>query len=160
LYPSYKLNSESAESAEISMQRVTLLREYDTGERAGENNMPGLKDVPEWTNLVGEPGHAERRVTQHSGGQTGLLDLRIAVHDAPHPAQIDIHRSNWPPAHRDAGRGAVIRNCIDDLALILQARIDDFDRSVARKTSVRPTPGPANRLPMMKASSTSTRGLQ
>src|SRR5262245_17363970 len=102
------------------MQRVTFLREHDASERAGKNNMAGLKRVPEWTNLVGEPGHAERWVTKHSGGQTSLLDLRIAVHDAPYPAQIDIHRSNRSPAHRDAGRGAVVRNCIDDLALILQ----------------------------------------
>jgi hypothetical protein len=61
------------------MQRVAFLREYDASERAGKNDMPGLKRVPVRTNLVGKPGHAERRMAQHTGGQAGLLDLRIAV---------------------------------------------------------------------------------
>src|SRR5262249_11102628 len=125
--PLYKLNSESAERAEICVQRVTFLREYDTCERAGKNNMPGLKRVTMRPNLVGKPGDAERRVAQYSGSKTRLLDLRISVHDATNPAQIDVHRSNRAPAHRDTCRGTVVRDSVDDLALVLQARIDDLN---------------------------------
>ena len=46
----------------------------------------------------------------------------------PTQAQIDIHRPDRPSAHGNAGGGAIVGNRIDDLALILNPRIDDLDR--------------------------------
>jgi len=46
----------------------------------------------------------------------------------PTHAQIDIHRPDRTPAERDAGGGAVVGEGIDDLARVLDASVDDFDR--------------------------------
>ena len=78
--------------------------------------------------LVGEPGDAERRMAEHAGGDAGLLDLGILVHDAADPAQVDVHRTDRPAADHDAGRGAVVGDGVEDLARVLQARVDDLDR--------------------------------
>ncbi len=78
--------------------------------------------------LVGEPSDAERGMAEHAGGDAGLLDLRIAIHDAADPAQIDIERPDRPAADDDAGRGAVVGDGVENLALVLQSRIDDLDR--------------------------------
>ena len=40
--------------------------------------MAGLERGADAAELVGEPGHAERRMTEHAGGEPGLLDLGIA----------------------------------------------------------------------------------
>src|SRR5262245_8449587 len=126
--PLYKLDSKSAERPEIGVQSVALLREYDAGKRAGKHDVSWFERMPLWANFVGEPGDAKCRMTQHPGSQTRFFDLRIPVHDATDPAQVDIHGPNRPTAHCDTGRGAVVRNGIDDLALVLQARIDDLNR--------------------------------
>src|SRR5581483_8919066 len=90
---SNKLDGDAAERAEIGMQRVALLGEHHAGERAGEHEMAGLEGNAVRPELVGEPGDAERRVAEHAGGDTGLLDLGIAIHDAADPAQIDFQRT-------------------------------------------------------------------
>src|SRR5581483_11230247 len=105
--------------------------------------MPGLHRVAVLADLVGEPSDAERGMAEHAGSQAGLLDFGIAVHDAADPAQIDIHRPDWTSARRAS-----------------TISIAGMTYSVARSTSAKPTPGPCRRLLMMKASSTSTRGLQ
>src|SRR5579872_5763446 len=79
-------------------------------------------------NLVGEPGDAERRMAQNAGSETRLLDFGIAVHDAAHPAQVDVERTDRAPAHGNAGSRTIVGNSVNDLALILQPRIDDLDR--------------------------------
>src|SRR6185437_3565939 len=47
---------------------------------------------------------------------------------AANPAQVDVHRADRTPAHRDAGGGAIVGDGIDDLARILQTRVDDLHR--------------------------------
>ena len=114
--------------------------------------------------LVGEPGDAERGMPEHAGGDAGLLDLRIAVHDAADPAQIDSERPDRPAADDDAGSGAVVGNGVENLARILQSRIDDLERRHdifgGAQHIGQPDAGPVSGLPRMKASSTSTRGRQ
>src|SRR5213080_1297824 len=126
--------------------------------------MTGLERNPMAGELIGEPSHAERRVAKHTGRNPSLLDLGILVHDAADPTQVDIERLHRPAADDDAGRRAIIGHRIENLARVLQTRIDDLDRgttySVARSTSARPTPGPFRGRPMMNASSISTRGRQ
>src|SRR5689334_7589344 len=124
----YELDGKPAERTEIGVQRITLLRENDTGKRAGEHDVSRLERMPMRTDLVGKPGNAERRMAEHARRKPRLLDLRVAIHDAADPAQVDIHRPDWPSAHGDAGGGAIIGNRIDDLARILNPRIDDLDR--------------------------------
>src|SRR5436190_929829 len=80
------------------------------------------------TELVGEPSHAERRMAEDAGSNPGLLDLGVAVHDAAHPAQVDIERADWATADYDPSRGAVVGDRVDNLARVLQASVDDFDR--------------------------------
>src|SRR5262249_32627041 len=48
-------------------------------------------------------------------------------HNAPDPAQVDIHRTDRPATHYDACRRPVVRDCIDDLALVLNTRVDNLD---------------------------------
>ena len=110
------------------MDGVALLREHHTREGAGKHDMAGLERDAVLSELVGKPGDAERGMAEHAGGKAGLFDLGILVHDAADPAQIDIHRSDRPPAHGDAGGGAVVGDGVDDLARIDQARIDDLHR--------------------------------
>ena len=45
----------------------------------------------------------------------------------PHPAQIDIDRTDPPSTDDDAGAGAVVSHGVDDLARVLDAGIDDLD---------------------------------
>src|SRR5262249_35096329 len=115
----HKLNGNTAERSEVGVQRVAFLRKHNTRKRAGEDNVSGLERVPVRTDLVRKPGDAECRMTKHAGGQSSLLDFRIAIHDAAHPAQIDIHRPDWPATHCDARSGAVVSNRVDDFALVL-----------------------------------------
>ena len=126
--------------------------------------MAGLEPHTQRAELVGEPGDAERRMAEHAGGDAGLLDLGVAIHDAADPAQVDIERPDRPAADDDAGRRPVVGHGVEDLARVLQARIDDLDRRhhvlVARSTSGRRTPGPRSGLPRINASSISTRGTQ
>ena len=110
------------------MDGVALLREYHAGERAGEHDVAGFERVAVRTDLVGEPGDAERRMAEHAGGEPRLLDLGILVHDAADPAQVDVHRADRAAAERNARGGAVIGHGIDDSARVLDARIDDLDR--------------------------------
>src|SRR5438445_8364881 len=98
------------------MQGVAFLREHDAGERACQHEVTGLERDAVAAELVREPSYAERRVTEHSGGNAGLFYLGILVHDAADPAQIDIEWSDRPAADHDPGGGAVIGNRIDDLA--------------------------------------------
>src|SRR5580704_5804693 len=56
------------------------------------------RDAAELAELVGEPGDAKRRMAEHAGGDAGLLDLGVAIHDAADPAQIDVHRPDRPAA--------------------------------------------------------------
>ena len=90
--------------------------------------MAGLERVAKLANLVGEPGNAERRMAEHAGGETRLLDFGILVHDAADPAQVDIQRTDRTAAERDAGGGAVVGHRVDDLARIGEPRINDLDR--------------------------------
>ena len=103
-------------------------REHDAGEGAGEHDVARFERVAVRADFVGEPGDAERGMAEHAGGEPRLLDLGILVHDAADPAQIDVHRSDRPPAHGDAGGGAVVGNGVDDLARILDTRVDDLHR--------------------------------
>src|SRR6202161_2791022 len=125
---SNKLHGNSAELAEISVQRIAFARMDHAGERAGEHDVAGLQRDAVLAELVGEPGDAERRMTEHAGGDAGLLDLGIAVHDAADPAQVDVHRPDRPDADHDAGGGALVRYGVEYLARSLQPRIDDFER--------------------------------
>src|SRR5215831_13601206 len=126
--PLHELNSDAAERAEVGMQRVALAGEHHAGERSGEHKMAGLERHAVAAELVGEPGDAEGRMAEHAGRDAGLLDLRILVHDAADPAQVDLERPDRPPADHDAGGGAVVGHRVEDLALVLDARVDDLDR--------------------------------
>src|SRR6202042_1466851 len=123
---SNKLQGDAAQRAEIGVQGVALLGVHHAGERAGENQMAGLERHAVGAELVGKPGDAERRMAEHAGGDAGLLDLGVAVHDAADPAQIDVHRPDRPAADDDAGGGAVVRHSVEYLAWILQPCIDDL----------------------------------
>src|SRR5262249_33206252 len=63
---SNKLHGDAAERAEIGVQRVALLGVHHAGERAGEHEMAGLEADAVLAELVGEPGHAQRRVAEHA----------------------------------------------------------------------------------------------
>src|SRR3984885_4914653 len=95
---SNKLQRDAAELAEVGVQRIAFARVDHAGERAGEHQMAGLERDAVLAELVGEPGNAERRMAEHAGGNAGLLDLGILVHDAADPAQVDVHGADRPPA--------------------------------------------------------------
>ena len=67
-------------------------------------------------------------MTEHAGGNAGLLDLGILVHDAADPAQVDVERPDRPTTDDDPGRRAIVGDRVENLARVLQARIDDLDR--------------------------------
>src|SRR5580692_8645433 len=89
---SNKLQRDAAELAEVGVQRVAFARMDHAGERAGEHDVAGLERHAVLAELVGEPGHAESRMAEHAGGDAGLLDLGVAIHDTADPAQVDVHR--------------------------------------------------------------------
>src|SRR6201981_2760576 len=122
-----ELDGDAAETAEIGVQRVALAGVDHARERAGQHQMPDIECDAVLAELIGKPGDAERRMAEHAGSDAGLLDLRIAIHDAADPAQIDIERTDRPAADHDAGGSAVVGNGVENLARVLQARIDDFD---------------------------------
>ena len=123
-----ELHRNPAELAEVAVQRVALLGEHHAGERARQHDMAGLHRRAERAELVGKPRHAHRRMAEHAGGDAGLLDLGVAVHDAADPAQIDVHRPHRPAAHDDAGGGAVVGHRVENLARVLHAGVDDLER--------------------------------
>src|SRR5580765_123255 len=123
-----ELHGDAAQRPEVAVERIAFLREHDARERAGEDQVPGFERDAVLAQAVGEPGDAQRRMSEHAGGQAGLLDLGVAVHDAAHPAQVRFHRADRPPADDDAGRRAVVGHCVEDLARVLQASVDDLDR--------------------------------
>src|SRR5205823_8264279 len=90
--------------------------------------MTGPERTPMAGALIGEPSHAERGVAKHTGRNPSLLDLGILVHDAADPTEVDIKRLHRPAADDDAGRRSIIGDRIENLARILQTRIDDLDR--------------------------------
>ena len=110
------------------MKRIAFLRKDDAGKRAGEHNMSWLKCVTVRADLVGKPCHAKGRMTEYAGSETCFFNFGIAGHDAAHPAQIDVERADRPAAHRNAGGRAIVRNGIDNLARVLDPRVDDLDR--------------------------------
>src|SRR5262249_3167256 len=125
---SNELDRDAAEIAEIGVQGVALAGMHHARERASEHQVTDIKRNAVLAELIGKPSEAKRRVAEHAGGDAGLLDLGIAVHDAADPAQVDIERTDRPAANHDAGGGAVVGDSIENLARILQARIDDLDR--------------------------------
>ena len=68
------------------MEGVALAGMDHAGERAGQHEVTGFKRDTMLAELVGKPGDAERRMAEHAGGDAGLLDLGIAIHDAADPA--------------------------------------------------------------------------
>jgi hypothetical protein len=74
-------------------------------------------------------------MAEHAGGDAGLLDLGIAVHDAADPAQVDVERTGRPPITTPA---AAPLSAIKILVRILQAhgprheRAGPFDGSVLK----------------------------
>src|ERR1700722_1790801 len=125
---SNKLHRDAAELTEIGVQRIALARMDHAGERAGEHDVAGLERHAVLAELVGEPGDAKRRMAEHAGGDAGLLDLGVAVHDAADPAQVDVHRPDRAAADHNDGGGAVVRHRVEYLARILQPGIDDLER--------------------------------
>src|SRR5262249_16831242 len=126
--PLYELHRYAAECAEVSVQRVALIREHHARERARQHEMTGLERNPRAGELIGKPGHPERGVTKHAGRNAGLLDLGILVHDAADPAQIDVERLDRPAAHDDASRRSIVGHRVENSARVLQASVDDLDR--------------------------------
>src|SRR5215510_2071709 len=124
---SHELHGDAAERTEVGMQGVALLGEHHAGERAGEHQVARLQRDAVRAELVGEPGDTQRRMAEHPGGHTGLLDLGVAVHDAADPAQVDLHGSDRPAADHDAGGGAIVGDGVKNLARVLDARVDDLD---------------------------------
>src|SRR5262249_21138259 len=88
--------------------------------------MTGLERDAVAGELVGEPGYPERGMPEHASGHSGLLDLGILVHDAADPAQVDVKRTNRAAADDNSGGCTIIRNRIEDLARVLQPRVDDL----------------------------------
>src|SRR5471030_1135762 len=64
--PLDELHGDAAELAEISVQRVALLGEDDTGERAGQDDMAGLHRDAVLAQLVGEPDDAHCRMPENA----------------------------------------------------------------------------------------------
>src|SRR3954466_13756751 len=95
-----ELHGDAAERAEVGVERIALVREHHPGERARQHEMPGLERDAVTAQLVGEPSHAERGMAEHAGGNAGLLDLRVLVHDPADPAQVDVERAHRPAADR------------------------------------------------------------
>src|SRR6516164_2604528 len=125
---SNKLHGDAAETAEIGVQCVALAGMHHARERAGEHQMADLERDAMLAEFVGEPCHAQSRMAEHAGGDAGLLDLGIAVHNAADPAQVDVERTDRAAANHDSGSGAVVGHRIENPARVLQAGIDDLDR--------------------------------
>src|SRR5262249_29978080 len=100
------------------MQGVALAGMDHARERAGPHQMPDIESDAVLAELVGEPSDAERRMAEHPGGDPGLLDFGIAVHDAADPAQIDIERADRPATDHDAGGSAVVGDGVENLARV------------------------------------------
>src|SRR3954467_15502430 len=77
LNASHELQRNAPERAEVGADGVTLLRPYHPGERARQDEMAGFQRRTERPELVGEPGNAHCRVTEHTGRDPRLLDLGI-----------------------------------------------------------------------------------
>ena len=105
---SHELHRDAAERTEIGVQRIALARKYHARKRAGEHQMTGVQRNAVLPQLVGKPSDAERRMPEHAGSDAGLFDFGIALHDAADPAQVEIERTDRPPADHNAGGGAVI----------------------------------------------------
>src|SRR4051794_12938734 len=84
-----ELQRDTSKRAEIRAHGVALLRPDHPREGAGEHEVTRLERASVLAELIGKPRDAHRRMTEHAGGHTGFLDLRIAHHDAADPAQID-----------------------------------------------------------------------
>src|ERR1700691_1832498 len=110
---SNKLYGNAAELAKVGMQRIAFPGKHHARERGGENDMADIERHAVLAELVGEPRHAERGMAEHAGGDAGLLDLRVAIHDAADPAQVDLQRPDRPAADNDARRGAVGRHGVE-----------------------------------------------
>src|SRR2546422_5900658 len=124
--PLDELHRDSAERPEVPVQGVALVREHDARERAGEYQVTGFERHATFSQPVGEPGDAERRMAEHARGEARLLDLGVAVHDAAGPAQVHFHRADRAAADDDAGRRAVVGNGVENLARVDDTRIDDL----------------------------------
>ena len=82
------------------------------------------------SDLVGEPGHASRRVIEHAGGKTGFFQLAVAEAQRADPAQIGIQRPYRPAAEHDAGIRRIVGDGIEDLSRRLGRGIDALDPGV------------------------------
>jgi hypothetical protein len=101
------------------VQRVTLVREHHARKRARQHEVARLERDPVACELVGEPRHAQRGMTEHAGGNPGLLDLGILVHDAADPAQVDVERPDRPTTDDDPGRRPIVGDRVENLARVL-----------------------------------------
>src|SRR5262249_61507416 len=99
--PSNQLPRDAPGRAEVGGQGVALVRQPPPGKRARQHEMARLERNAVASELIGEPCDPERGMTEHPGGNAGLLDLGILVHDAAHPAQVDVERSDRPTADDD-----------------------------------------------------------
>src|SRR4029077_17478790 len=93
---SHELNGNTSERAEIGVQRIALFGKHHARERARQHQMAGLERDSVASQLVCKPRNPERRVAEHPGGDAGLLDLGILVHDAADPAQVEVERTDRP----------------------------------------------------------------
>src|SRR5256885_4804241 len=71
----HELDGHAAEGTEIGVQGVTLFRPHRSDERSGEHDIAWLEHAAKGSELIGKPGDAKRRMSEHAGGDTGLLDF-------------------------------------------------------------------------------------
>src|SRR5882762_4639959 len=87
----HELHGHAAEWPEIGVQGVALFRPHRPDERSGQHDIAWFEDAAKGSELIGKPGDAKRRMSEHAGRNAGLFDLLIPVHHATDPAQVNIH---------------------------------------------------------------------
>src|SRR5439155_23358835 len=89
--------------------------------------MAGLERHAELPDFVRKPCDSHCRMSQHARGQPGLLYFRIPIHHSASPSKVDFSGTDWASAGHNARGGSVICDSVEDLAGVLDTRIDDFD---------------------------------
>src|SRR6478736_1812499 len=74
----------------VAQNGVSAGHPHRPRERAGQDDLAGLQSGVVLVELVREPRHPDRRVSEDARRDAGLLDLAVAAQHAGNPGEVDL----------------------------------------------------------------------
>ncbi|MNV91902.1 hypothetical protein D3C71_1864460 [compost metagenome] len=81
----YEAEFQLAQSSVVGFKHISRLGRNRAGEGAGQNDFASVQEFAPRCQLVGQPGHSDRRVALHACGKTRLFHRTVLAQNGSAP---------------------------------------------------------------------------